>query len=81
MEIYLSFVHFIFNLKTESEAFATAFGRQPKESVISSLGRVVKVLGSWPHLLARRLSPLWLRSKENYSLQIKALENYEWNYL
>lgn len=48
----LPFVHSTPNLKTESEAFATAFGRQLKESIISSLGRVGKVLGSWPSSLS-----------------------------
>lgn len=53
VEMYLLFAHSSPNLKTESEAFATAFGRQPKESIISSLGRVLKVLGSWPSSLYR----------------------------
>lgn len=72
----MPFVYSTPNLKKESEAFATAFGSQPKESIISSLGRVVKVLGSCP-VTGYGLSALLLRSREeNYSLQKEVLENY-----
>lgn len=51
VKMQLDFVHPIPNLKTESEAFATAFVRQPKQSVISSLGREMEAFGTRPSSL------------------------------
>lgn len=51
VKVQLVFVHPIPNLKTESETFATAFVRQPKQSVISSLGREMEAFGTRPSSL------------------------------